>query len=157
MLHDSLKNPIVPGLYVSVELDQPIRGIKGRIDSVEKGTVSTLHAPGKDPKATPTRVVIMVPVEIFLDPRAEIASNISALKIPLPVPSVDNPRRSHVELMTPAELAIHEAMDKVAAVPEPVGVDKVAAAGLNVAISLLSQAKDKVSDFVDGISAKTEG
>jgi hypothetical protein len=81
-LKDSLQNPIEKGLYVSVELDEPIRVVKGCIETVEMGHISTLAAPGKEPKGTPTRIVVMVPVELFLDPRAEVAARISALKIP---------------------------------------------------------------------------
>lgn len=147
-LKDSLQNPLEVGLFVSVELGQPINLVKGRIETLERGHVSTLAAPGKDPKATPTRIVIMVPVEIFLDPRAEIAGNISALKIPLPTISAELPRRCHMELMTPAELAIHEAIEKV----ENAGVD----VRLTDAVVLLSQAKVRVADFVDGVP-KAEG
>jgi hypothetical protein len=54
-----------------------------------------------------------------------------------------------MELMTPAELAILEAKEKVEAMPADVR--------LTDAQVLLTQAQNKVADFVDGISAKTEG
>lgn len=51
------------------------------------------------------------------------------------------PRRNRLDLNTPAELAIHNAMQEV---------EKLAAdTRLTDAINLLQQAKDKVSDFVD--------
>lgn len=81
-LKDSLQNELVQGLFVGVELDEPIRYVKGQIDSIEAGSISTLHAPGKDPKATLTRIVVMTPVVLYLDPRAEVAAQISALRIP---------------------------------------------------------------------------
>lgn len=53
------------------------------------------------------------------------------------------PRRCQVNLYTPAEKAISEAM----AVVEDAGCDPL----LTDAVCLLSDAKDKVADFVDGV------
>lgn len=52
-------------------------------------------------------------------------------------------RRNDVLQMTPAELAILEAMRAVEALP--------ADTRLTDAVVLLQQARDKVSDFVDGV------
>jgi hypothetical protein len=55
--------------------------------------------------------------------------------------STDLPRRIHVELLSPAELAIRAAVQEV---------EKLAAdVRLTDAVILLGQAKDKVADFVD--------
>ena len=51
------------------------------------------------------------------------------------------PRRFRVDLMTPAELAILNAMGEV----EKVGADVL----LTEAVILLSHAQDKVADYVD--------
>jgi hypothetical protein len=51
------------------------------------------------------------------------------------------PRRNRLDLNTPAELAIHEAIQKT----EEVGADKK----LTEAIILLDKAKNLVSDYVD--------
>jgi len=51
------------------------------------------------------------------------------------------PRRSRLDLCTPAEVAIYNAMQEV----EKVGAD----VRLTDAVNLLSQAKDKVADYVD--------
>lgn len=53
------------------------------------------------------------------------------------------PRRCRIDLMTPAELAIRNAVDVV----EGMGCD----VRLTDAIVLLSQARDKVADFVDKV------
>jgi hypothetical protein len=58
----------------------------------------------------------------------------------------DIPRRAYVEKMVPAELAIRNAMLAV----EEMGADT----RLTEAVILLEAAKDKVSDFVDGVPAK---
>jgi hypothetical protein len=81
-MKDSLGNELVQGLFVGVEISEPIRFVKGQIETIELGGISTLHAPGKDPKAKLTRIVVMTPVELYLDPRADVAAQISALKIP---------------------------------------------------------------------------
>lgn len=53
----------------------------------------------------------------------------------------DIPRRIRLDLMTPAELAIHNAMAAVENLPaDPL---------LTEAVILLGQARDKVADFVD--------
>lgn len=57
------------------------------------------------------------------------------------------PRRNRIDLMTPAELAIRNAMIAV----ETVGADVL----LTDAVILLGQARDKVADFVD--RRKVEG
>lgn len=54
----------------------------------------------------------------------------------------DFPRRNRLDQMTPAELAIYNAIQEV----EKAGAD----VRLTDAVVLLSKAKDKVSDFVDG-------
>lgn len=54
----------------------------------------------------------------------------------------DFPRRNRLDKMNPAELAIYNAMQEV----EKLGASE----GLTQAITLLSEAKDLVSDFVDG-------
>lgn len=51
------------------------------------------------------------------------------------------PRRSNLQTMTPAELAIREAMLAV----EKAGAHPL----LTEAVTLLGQAKDKVADYVD--------
>lgn len=51
------------------------------------------------------------------------------------------PRRNRVDLMTSAELAIREAVDRV----ETMGAD----ARLTEVVVMLQEAKDKLSDFVD--------
>lgn len=56
------------------------------------------------------------------------------------------PRRSRLDLCTPAELAIYNAMTEV----EKVGAD----VRLTEAVILLSQAKDKVADYIDEQLAK---
>ena len=58
------------------------------------------------------------------------------------------PRRSRLDLNTPAELAIRLAMYEV----EKVGEDEK----LTVAIVLLAKAKDCVADFVDKVNVKPE-
>jgi hypothetical protein len=85
-LTDSLGNKLEEGLFVSVELAEPIRLVKGRIETVDLGSISTLKAPGKEPKVTLTRIVVMTPVELWLDPRAEMAGQISALLLPAAEP-----------------------------------------------------------------------
>lgn len=83
MLKDNLGNDIgVEGQYLSIELDSPLHVVKGKLEFFEKGHVSTLAAPGKQGQITPTRIVVMVPVEIGLDPRAEVAMRISVLQRP---------------------------------------------------------------------------
>ena len=54
----------------------------------------------------------------------------------------DIPRRNRLDLNTPAELAISKAIDEVEKLEPNVK--------LTGAIMLLSEAKDMVSDFVDG-------
>ena len=56
------------------------------------------------------------------------------------------PRRVQVDRMTPAELAIREAIQEV----ENIGVDIL----LTDAVNLLAAAKDSVADYVDGIANK---
>ena len=57
------------------------------------------------------------------------------------------PRRFHVDMSVPAELAIREAVDKV----ERMGANVL----LTKAVMLLGEAKDLVSDYVDShISSK---
>ena len=58
------------------------------------------------------------------------------------MPENSFPRRSRLDLMTPAEKAIYDAMQEV----EKAGAD----VRLTDAINLLSQARDKVADYVDG-------
>lgn len=58
------------------------------------------------------------------------------------------PRRNIISEQHPAELAIGIAMDKI----ENAGADPL----LTDAIFLLQQAKDKVSDFIDGQLKKHE-
>ena len=53
----------------------------------------------------------------------------------------DIPRRSRIDLMTPAELAIRNAMIAV----EEAGADKL----LTEAVILLGYAREKVADYVD--------
>ena len=55
--------------------------------------------------------------------------------------SDDIPRRIRQDLMTPAELAITEAMAKVEELPPD---ERLTAAGI-----LLQQAREKVADYVD--------
>jgi len=55
---------------------------------------------------------------------------------------MDVPRRNRVDLLTPAETAIHEAMRQVETLP---GDER-----LTHAITLLQEARDVVSDYVDG-------
>ncbi len=61
--------------------------------------------------------------------------------------SNDIPRRSRLYEMTPAELAITEAMEKV----EQAGCD----VRLTKAVVLLGRARDRVADFVDGVAEET--
>jgi hypothetical protein len=58
------------------------------------------------------------------------------------------PRRNQVEKLTPAELAIREAV----CVVELAGCDT----RLTDAVNLLAQARDKVADFVDGVAPKSD-
>jgi hypothetical protein len=58
------------------------------------------------------------------------------------------PRRARVEMWTPAEKAIHDAVHSVEAMP--------ASVHLTNAVILLQQAKDKVADFVDGKPVKDD-
>ncbi len=58
----------------------------------------------------------------------------------------DLPRRVYVEKLTPAELAIRTAIIAVEELP--------ADERLTDAVVLLSRAKDKVGDYVDGIPRK---
>ena len=51
------------------------------------------------------------------------------------------PRRSRIDLNTPAEKAIYDAMQEVEKLPADVK--------LTEAVALLAKAKDLVSDFVD--------
>lgn len=51
------------------------------------------------------------------------------------------PRRSRIDLNTPAEKAIYDAMQEVEKLPADVK--------LTEAVTLLAKAKDLVSDFVD--------
>lgn len=55
------------------------------------------------------------------------------------------PRRNRQDLYEPAEMAIHEAMQEVEKMPAHVM--------LTEAVILLQQAKDKVSDYIDGKAA----
>lgn len=55
----------------------------------------------------------------------------------------DIPRRNRIDQMTPAELAIRDAMSAV----EAAGAD----VRLTDAVVLLGQAQNKVADFVDGV------
>jgi len=57
------------------------------------------------------------------------------------------PRRCYIDKLVPAERAIHDAIVAVEAMP--------ADRRLTEAQILLAQAKDKVSDFVDGVGAST--
>ena len=82
MLKDFLGNKIEEGKFVVVELDNPLVTVKGKIDVFEPGRASTLAAPGKQPQITPTRMIVMVPVEVALDPRGEIATKITVLQEP---------------------------------------------------------------------------
>lgn len=82
MLKDSLGNEIKQGVSLCVELDTPITVVKGELAIFEEGHVSTLAAPGKTGQITPTRLVIMVPIEIGLDPRADVAMRLSVLQVP---------------------------------------------------------------------------
>lgn len=52
------------------------------------------------------------------------------------------PRRARIELFTPAEKAIYEAMQKIEEMPADVR--------LTDAVVLLQEAQNKVADFVDG-------
>lgn len=54
---------------------------------------------------------------------------------------MDIPRRCRIDLMTPAELAIYKAAQAVEEMPADVR--------LTDAVILLSQARDKVADYVD--------
>jgi hypothetical protein len=54
----------------------------------------------------------------------------------------DIPRRAHLDLNTPAELAIRDAVNAV----ERMGADVL----LTEAVVLLGQAREKVADYVDG-------
>ncbi len=58
----------------------------------------------------------------------------------------DIPRRICLDRMTPAEVAIHDAIQAV----EAAGADPL----LTDAVMLLLAAKDKVADYVDARSAK---
>jgi len=60
----------------------------------------------------------------------------------MPTVTKDLPRRIHMELWTPAERAIHDAVQVVEAMPADVR--------LTEAVQLLGQAQAKVADFVDG-------
>ena len=51
------------------------------------------------------------------------------------------PRRMRIDLLTPVEKAIYDAMQEVEKLPADIR--------LTDAVNLLSQAKDKVSDYVD--------
>lgn len=63
-------------------------------------------------------------------------------------PSNEIPRKCKLELMSPGELAIHEAKQIV----EAMGCDE----RLTDAIVLLIQAQDKVADFVDNLRRDPE-
>lgn len=92
MLKDSLGNTLAEHMYVSVELDGPIHVVKGQIQVLEIGRVSTLAAPGKPAQITPTRIVVMCPIEVVLDPRGDVATKISALQLPQTYnPLTENP------------------------------------------------------------------
>jgi multidrug resistance efflux pump len=75
-LTDCFGNIITAGQPASVELPQPLHSVRGEITSIEEGHVSTLAAPGKQPTVKPTRIVVMVPFTIELDPRTEVAAHI---------------------------------------------------------------------------------
>lgn len=60
----------------------------------------------------------------------------------------DIPRRIRIDLMSPAELAIHNAMAEV----EKAGADVL----LTKAVVLLQEAKDRVADFVDQEMKKSD-
>ena len=59
------------------------------------------------------------------------------------------PRRIRLDLNTPAELAIYEAMGEVEKLP--------ADTRLTEAVILLEQAKNKVADYVDGVVSDGNG
>lgn len=61
--------------------------------------------------------------------------------------SNDIPRRSRLDLMSPAERAIYDAVMAVEAMPADVR--------LTDAVILLQSARIRVADFVDGISGAT--
>jgi len=59
------------------------------------------------------------------------------------------PRRIRLDRLTPAEMAIHDAVQAV----EHAGCD----VRLTNAVVLLQQAREEVADFVDGVPADTAG
>jgi L-asparaginase II len=81
-----------------------------------------------------------------IKPRVEqrIADRFDKSDTPAPagMTSRELPRRVYVDLYTPAEKAIHDAMSAVEALP--------ASVHLTEAVTLLGKAKDKVADYVDG-------
>ena len=60
----------------------------------------------------------------------------------------DFPRRSRIDLLTPAEKAIYDAMQEV----EEMAADE----RLTDAVCLLQDAQNKVADYVDGVENKHE-
>lgn len=67
---------------------------------------------------------------------------------PAVMPAVAAPRRNRLELMTPAELAIREAVLKV----EELGCDT----RLTDAVMLLGEAQEKVADYIDSLPQVTK-
>lgn len=80
----------------------------------------------------------LYPVSNPILKRSIVSSPASSNSTNLPT---DTPRRARLDRMTAAEIAIYNSMQEV----EKVGADVL----LTEAIILLSQARDKVADFVD--------
>jgi hypothetical protein len=82
-LKDSLLNELREGMFVAVELPTAIAFAKGKIEKIVEGKISSLHAPGQEPRVTPTLISILVPVVIQVHPNVEAVDNLSVLQLPV--------------------------------------------------------------------------
>ena len=116
-IREAVQQPPHPGKYENVRLD--IEKLKGKL-------AKTFHEAGAD-ESNSTSPVNSNPQEEAFYKRAEA--------------SVDVPRRIRLDLNTPAELAIRNAVNAV----EAAGAHPL----LTDAVTLLNEAREKVADFVE--------
>lgn len=86
---------------------------------------------------------LFLPIKNLLRDHPELLARQGAAPKPAPTTSSEFPRRICVDRMTPAELAIRDAMGAV----EEAGCD----VRLTYAVVLLGEAQERVADFVDGV------
>lgn len=115
----------------------------------EPDATYTVEAEGKTYTGCTTEYVSQDYTRLWLQGRPEIFEATAEPAPYVPLPNADErcvPRRNCVDLCTPAEKAIYDAMHAV----EGAGAD----VRLTDAINLLQGAKDAVADHVDGIERR---